>query len=170
MILNSELTQERTGTAKVASAATGIFPNGNLPAVVEVQTTEGNRSLAGFVNQINSLSRGSASATLKLAEIVSAAKASLDPEEFVQVAVVTKYSVASFSKLVTIANCRSRFEPLVGRLPAGWTVLYPLARLEPGQFDRLDEIGGIRPDLTIRDIESFLALDRAKRTGDETAI
>jgi hypothetical protein len=143
------------------------FPNGNLPAVVEAQTTESNRSLAGFASLINSLSRCSAVATLKLAEVVSAAQASLDPEELDRLAELTKYSPGTFSKLIKIANCRARFEPLVGRLPAGWTVLYHLARLEAEQLDRLDAICGIRPDLTIRDIESFL--DRTKRSGHETA-
>jgi hypothetical protein len=68
---------------------------------------------------------------------------------------------------VTIANHRAIFAPLMDRLPPTWTVLYKLTRLKEGQLERLNALGAIRRDLTSRDIDLFLLLDRDAGNGNQ---
>jgi hypothetical protein len=154
-------------TAADAAYEVGHFPDGKGARGVVAPLPA---DAIAYAARIKSVWVKSVEATLQVAETVHAARSELDDGEFSRLAELLGISLSRLSKLCKIHERSSRFEHLEGKLPAGWTSLYALAKLDDHQFARLREAGRVRPDVTVEDIDDFFRGSRTAGSGHDTPV
>lgn len=109
------------------------------------------KKVFSFVERYRLSVKKTAESILELADVVYCAKTELTKEEFNQfrIAIDADASKDSYiKKLCVIASNSKRFEPIKDRLPASYTTLYALAKIEQSSFDEVLHKKIISPRMT----------------------
>src|SRR5262249_12405009 len=99
-----------------------LFPNGNS-------------DLDRLIKQYRSCAKESAANTIKMAQTVAEASEKLNTFDQRKFWDEFNISKSTRSKLETIAEKASRFDPFLDKCPSSWTTLYVLSKLKSDQFD-----------------------------------
>jgi hypothetical protein len=128
--------------------------------VADAMPPAGSERVAKWIGEITEAWRTGVGHTLQLARMISVARDRMPRGEW---AAVWKSGKMPFSKskgemLVAIGDRLSWVSvQTFAHLPAGWSILYQLARLDRQAFEQLLKAGAIHPKLTLQEAKSLLA-------------
>lgn len=124
-----------------------------------------NAEVIEFAEQYKLRVKKTAESILELADVVWNAKNNLSDQDFKlfreQIG-ADETQTSYIKKLCVIASNRNRFDGLEKQLPASYTTLYDLARLESDQFQNILDDGIIAPTMTAQNIKNQLTSNATK--------
>jgi hypothetical protein len=129
------------------AASTDLFPDGKSAQGKSIPVDE-DFTAAAYAVRIKAILDKTVDGIFEAARVVCAASEKLGKGEYLRLAALTGMSVGTLNKLKTIHERSARFADVMDALPATWTNIYELARLDDDQFALLRETRRLRPDLT----------------------
>jgi hypothetical protein len=123
-----------------------------------------------FADRINTAWHKTRSSILETAKLCHDASESLNPEQKTKLMTIITMSESTFSKLNTIGKANHLFdEDLLPRLPANYSIVYEIARLEPGALPFALEDGVIHQDMTRAEFLKWKNKDKTTKPTISTA-
>lgn len=127
------------------------------------------KQVADFVDQYRLCITKTARSILELANVVNDAKKTLSSAEFQSfrnAIGADKRKESYIHKLSVIANQYARFEKIVDRLPASYTTLYDLAKMNEDEFQSVEV--SLSPATTANNILQILSSKKPVQQGQVT--
>jgi hypothetical protein len=137
------------------------IPNGNEIVTPAIQC---------YVNRYNTFLKKTAESILGLAQTIIEAENDLNGVDFEILCrqIGLERNGPTHSKLKTIGQQLSRFQPFTERLPNSWTTLYKLAKLSPDNFERVS--ADLTPFISARAIDDIVNVKSPERETSNTDI
>ena len=122
-----------------------------------------------YVHRLKTALGHTLSRIFETAAIVAEAKEKLDHSGFRDLAKKVGMSHGTLSKYVTIHSRRDRFDGREESLPSSFTVIYVLSKLSDGQYETIAASEKLRPELTEKEVNKFVAQQAAANNVSRSA-